>query len=289
MKASLRCCALIVSIACLGGLAGCSDDEGSSCASFLPSSERGADVSSGVRGTVFFEKRTINNAGHLSRAEDVERRPARFVKVELVSDTCSFSTVTDGEGGYGFGGPVSGSFRILVTAETSGDGAGPAEIRIQDYEGNGYATESAEQGEIGTGETLVLDVTAPVDSESRVAGAFNIIDVLQTSAEIWTDGTGIRPADCAVNWRSGGATQPGTFFNPESNQITLLGGLGTLQDSTDTDEFDDVVVAHEYLHFLGFNHGFSSSPGGRHGGEDLLPNLAFEEGYADWFGAFITG
>ena len=139
------------------------------------------------------------------------------------------------------------------------------------------------------GSREVVDLVATVDSSLRVAGAFNIVDAIQVAADSWVNATGVVPAPVVVRWESGGGEQEGTFFTPSTNEITLLGGTGNLQDTTDTDEFDDVIIGHEYAHFLVFNHSHSSSPGGSHGGEDLVPQLAFEEGFADWFGAHVTG
>ncbi|MBN1443157.1 MAG: hypothetical protein JXA90_10630, partial [Planctomycetes bacterium] len=162
-------------------------------------------------------------------------------------------------------------------------------VQVLDLAGNEYGVITALQPPVGETDLRAVDVTASVSTVDRVAGAFNIVDVIQRAALFWLTATSIEPAAAVVHWESGGFDQEGTFYDPSSGLIFVIGGSGDLQDRTDTDEFDDVIVAHEYMHFLSANHSHSSSPGGAHGGEDLVPNLAFDEALADWFGASANG
>lgn len=278
---------LLCSVLAWSLLSGCSESDGAA----PPARATGPDLADGVAGKVEFEKRPILGFGILAGKDAVERRPARFVRVEVrrADDSLIASAVTDDEGRYGVEGPFPDGFRVLAFAESPRGVESSVPVRVLDRDGNEYAAASAPQGAIREGEKSIVDVVASVDTPLRVAGAFNIVDAIITSGLFWVEETGIQPVLATVRWESGGFEQPGTFFQRGTNEISILGGVGDLVDSTDTDEFDDVVIAHEYWHFLQANHAFSSSPGGPHSGEDLVPLLAFEEAFADWFGAYSQG
>ncbi|HLU46949.1 MAG TPA: hypothetical protein VK116_02655 [Planctomycetota bacterium] len=264
---------------------------GSDAAEALPARATGVDVEDGVVGKVEFEKRPMVGFGVLGGKSSVVRRPARHVRVDVLRADGKLiaTTVTDAEGRYGVAGAMPEGYRVLAFAESPADVEPFIPVRVLDRSGSDYAVSSQPQSRVREGDKSVVDLVASVDSSNRVAGAFNIVDAMQTSAKIWVAKTGIRPAPAIVRWQSGGTEQPGTFFQRGTNEISITGGLGSVQDSTDTDEFDDAVISHEYWHFLQSNHAFSSSPGGPHSTEPIVPLLAFEEAFGDWFGVFSHG
>lgn len=258
--------------------------------------DKGFGVSSGVVGTVRFEKRRLSGDGVLSGQSDVDQLPARWVRVEVVEDRGGgdyrliSSTVTDGEGRYGVGGVFPESFRVLVYPDSPVDSDAALPVRVLDHDSLAFAVASSAMPAVAEGDLVTVDVLASAGGLERLAGAFNIVDVVQRAGDLWQQASGIPPDPVTVHWESGGWNQPSTsYFDPATGRISVLGGQGRGQDFTDTDEFDDSVVAHEFMHFLMWAHSQSSSPGGAHGGEDLVPNLAFDEGIADWFGTLTTG
>jgi hypothetical protein len=86
--------------------------------------------------------------------------------------------------------------------------------------------------------------------------------------------------DLVVDW---GAQDDGTFFDPGQQRIALLSDL-----SSDTDEFDQHVVAHEFGHYIEHNFSRADSIGGSHGlGDKLDPRVAFGEGLGYAFAAIV--
>jgi len=55
------------------------------------------------------------------------------------------------------------------------------------------------------------------------------------------------------------------------------------------DDYDDLVLAHEYGHFAMHKLSVDDSPGGIHWGDPVTPALAWSEGWATWFGATAMG
>lgn len=76
-----------------------------------------------------------------------------------------------------------------------------------------------------------------------------------------------------------------SFYRPGFQQLFLLG-----EASSDTEEFDDHVVLHEWGHYFEDAFSRSDSIGGAHRiGESLDARLAFSEGWASAFASIITG
>jgi hypothetical protein len=76
-----------------------------------------------------------------------------------------------------------------------------------------------------------------------------------------------------------------TFFNLSTNTAYVLGDR-----NSDSDEFDDSVILHEYAHMLAARFSRDDSPGGLHVLGDLLdPRVAWSEGWANFFAAAVRG
>src|SRR5206468_12451246 len=70
-----------------------------------------------------------------------------------------------------------------------------------------------------------------------------------------------------------------TFFSLTSSTAYVLGDR-----NTDSDEFDDSVLLHEYAHMLAAKFSRDDSPGGVHSTGDVLdPRVAWSEGFANFF------
>jgi hypothetical protein len=77
----------------------------------------------------------------------------------------------------------------------------------------------------------------------------------------------------------------GTHFDPNSLSIYLRGDA-----DVNADEFDEMVVAHEFGHFITQLFSRSDSIGGRHYLTDKLdPRVAFDEGWATAFAGLVLG
>jgi len=130
---------------------------------------------------------------------------------------------------------------------------------------------------------------------SRSAGAFNILDAIQKGNALLTlaDYRAI-PPPLTVYWSEKNTNRFGkasdglvgtTFFNLPTNTAYVLGDR-----TTDSDEFDDAVILHEYAHMLAARFSRDDSNGGPHLLGDLLdPRLAWSEGWANFFSSAARG
>jgi hypothetical protein len=125
-----------------------------------------------------------------------------------------------------------------------------------------------------------------VATGTRASGPFAILDTIYQGIQTVR---GVAPTinlpALIVNWGSQNTGQAaGTYFdsNPPQN-ISLLSEL-----ATDTDEFDQHVIAHEFGHYIEYNFSRADNIGGSHGlGDKLDPRVAFGEGFGYAFAAIV--
>jgi hypothetical protein len=128
---------------------------------------------------------------------------------------------------------------------------------------------------------------------TRVSGAFNILEMVQRANDaVESADATLPPTPVTIFWstkntnRSGNPAQGliGTSeFNLATNTAYILGDR-----DTDSDEYDDAVIVHEYGHMLAAKYSRDDSPGGPHFlGDRLDPRAAWSEGWADFFSAAV--
>ena len=132
---------------------------------------------------------------------------------------------------------------------------------------------------------------------ARAAAPFAILDIAYTAMQFVRSldpNADFAPLDMfwSVNNVPGGS-----FFDVTAGEIGTSGYIGQIDSmvilgdaSTDTDEFDGHVVAHEWAHFFEDVLSRSNSEGGAHFlGESLDASIAFSEGFAEALGSMIMG
>ena len=123
---------------------------------------------------------------------------------------------------------------------------------------------------------------AGVATGTRASAPFAILDTVYQGIQTVR---GVAPTTnfpaLIVSW---GSQANGTFFSSGNPQyIGLLSAL-----ATDTDEFDQHVIAHEFGHFIENNFSRADNIGGPHGlGDKLDPRVAFGEGFGYAFAAIV--
>jgi len=140
--------------------------------------------------------------------------------------------------------------------------------------------------------------TDPIEliENTRASGAFNILDNIQRgNALVAMSDPQFTTPPLTIYWSernnesvlarlTGGAIRS-TFFRLADNTAFILGDR-----STDSDEFDDSVILHEYAHLLAARFSRDESPGGPHMIGDILdPRLAWSEGWANFFSSAVRG
>ncbi len=255
-------------------------------------------------GVVRYEARHETPTG-ISR--EGELRPARFVRVRIVdeSGTPVAEGTTDAVGHYALEG-TSAATTLEVYARIVHDGH---DLAVSRDPGGGQdhvlsiplqqvraLAESADATAVGaTAVETDHAATAQVDIRDAepMAGALHILDMLYegaTAVKRWVDVT--LPPFFAYWGR--GITTDWSFYTGERPHgsgrytIELLGGEPGQQATTDTDEHDELIVLHEFGHFVMDVLSSDSSPGGQHPRGFLLdPGLAWEEGRATWFATMV--
>lgn len=245
------------------------------------------------------------------RFDSVELRPIRQATVELLSaadDTVLDSGATDDTGAFSLTGESQTNVYIRVRAELKRTGTPSWDVEVRDN----TVTESAtgaplglpqrplyvlDTAEFDTGTVdMTRDITALTGwnastssyTGTRSAAPFAVLDVAYSGIKLvlganpqatfepldifWSVNN--RPTQEATNIDIG---HIGTsHYQPGVNRLFLLGDA-----STDPDEFDDHVVAHEWGHYYEDTFSRSDSIGGAHSLGDLLDmRVAFGEGWA---------
>jgi hypothetical protein len=114
------------------------------------------------------------------------------------------------------------------------------------------------------------------------SGAFNIVNTVRKALE-WVRGArGVELDPIGLRWSPGVAT-PGDTSYFKAGQLFIQG------KTSDPDEFDDSVIAHELMHYVASKLSRDSSLGGHHDGNFSGPRLAWSEGVATGMGQMAIG
>jgi hypothetical protein len=295
----LLCAPLVLLAACSGG--------GGGGGGTPPPGTHAVSLSGAV--TYDFVNHFLNGALNYS---SIVSRPVRGASVELRAGSGATacgngaliaSAVTSATGNYTLTATTSGSVVVCVYAELqqTGSGATPGwEFLVVDNT-RSKAVYSLASNAISVTAPLTTTIDLHAASgwggtgytSTRAAAPFAILDVvydaLQKILSVDSDvqlprlrlnwSVDNRPVDGNVNTGAIGTS----YFNVESgsNEIYILGAA-----NTDTDEYDDHVVAHEFGHYMEQVLSRSDSLGGSHTGDDRLDmRVAYGEGFGNaWSG-----
>ena len=121
------------------------------------------------------------------------------------------------------------------------------------------------------------------------SGAFNIWDVAVSANTYAKTSTGIAAPEVKILWNKGAQAKAGTsgsFYDTDKkSKLPLIAMTG---ETSDPDEWDDMVIGHEYGHFVMEKYSSDDSQGGDHDGRSV-PTLAFSEGWATFFAGAALG
>jgi hypothetical protein len=238
-----------------------------------------------VSGKVKFEDFPVTDAG-LGASAMV---PVRYAKVQVVrsngipeEDFIMADGSTDAAGKYDItfvnDKPAIPGFYVRVLAQQNSTSLKQV---VQNLNGDIYAFRTPKENE------PLIDGSKPpadqqgfkVDMEVKKAdgaGALNIFDVgVDASLYAWSR-LGTTPSLITFRWTTGVGS--GSSYSKATDVIKVGGS------AANGDEYDDVVIAHEYGHFVMQKYSVSDSPGGPHSSNDrVTPPLAWGEGWATFF------
>ena len=280
----------------------------------------GGQTSVTVSGTVSYEfvPPRINCAGLDFGA--TETRPIRGATVQLLNASSGAqiaSMVSSANGAYSFANiPANTMVQVRVRAELKQAGAVGWDVEVRDNYIAGAsdfdnpappalgtrALYSLDSSSFNTGRSNVtrnLTATTGWGANSytgpRAAAPFALLDVFYTAMQFiravdanadfppldafWSVNNKLAESDPDIT----AGDLPTSFYSGSIDSLFILG-----DDTDDTDEFDDHVVAHEWGHYFEDNFSRSDSPGGSHTlGESLDASLSFGEGWGTAIAAMI--
>lgn len=224
------------------------------------------------------------------------QQPLRGVIVRAVDPNAPatvFATgSTDDLGNYTLAVAGNTTITIQIVARLLRDATQPLprwDVRVQNgVVGNSpftYIEPGSFNSSSGTAHNIAIPTgisDAGVASGARPSGPFAILDTVYQGIQTVR---AVAPATnfpaLIVNW---GGPNNQTFFSSGTTQYIEL----TSNLASDTDEFDQHVIAHEFGHYIEYNFSRADNIGGTHGrGDKLDPRVAFGEGFGYAFAAIV--
>jgi hypothetical protein len=274
-----------------------------------------------VSGKITFDRIPFDStAGNGLNPDAIAESPARGIVVEAVRSSGSTiaSTVTDSDGNYSLSVPSDTTIFIRAKAQMLKTDAGAKwKFQVLNNRRANTPVYALEGANFTTGNTAITrNLRAPAGlndarttyTGERASAPFAILDTIYRAVELirtashaaqfgeldvfWSPEN--RPTFaqdfCVANGYIGT-----TFYTPGGPDETecsgyLAAGIYVLGDFTDTDEFDQHVIAHEFGHYVEDTFGRSDSIGGSHSeGARLDMRTAFGEGWGNAFAAMVLG
>jgi len=239
-----------------------------------------------LSGQAFYQKVEVTDNGL-----DLDRtsfKPIRGARIEVLDNASGkVLSVSDPD--------INGRFVVLVPANATSlviravSRLRSVELKVEDNTNanNFYFILSAEL------DMRERPASVAVVDRTRRSGAFNILEQIQRSNDY------VRAADpqfaefpftifwSEKNQKQYGSVKDGmvgsTVFIPYSGIAYVLGDR-----NSDSDEYDDSVLIHEYAHALAVKFSHDDSMGGVHKtGDKLDPRVAWSEGWANFFSGAV--
>jgi hypothetical protein len=267
-----------------------------------------ADGSLSISGTITFDRISVGSSKIGLDHDNIIKSFAKQIVVKAIGpcEEIVATTTTNDKGEYLLSNlPKNSKIKIRVYAQMKKEGVNAWDIQVQDntnqnkiYAMEGSLVSTGEKNSrrslhAGLGWSSQLEhYTSP-----REAAPFAILDSIYSAMKrvIQSDSSVTFPK-LLVNWSenniaSGDGSEAGladgqiitSHFDGENN-LYILGDA-----DSDTDEFDDHIIIHEWGHYFEAKFSRADSIGGGHSeGEHLDIRVAFGEGWGNAFSAIAT-
>jgi len=252
-----------------------------------------------IFGRITFDK-VGANSNHIGLDySNITQEPARGVLVKLLNQSGDVvqTTTTDENGNYAFENLQEGnSLKVRVYAEMKNGDSWDIKV-IDNTNGDAQYVMDGNLASVVAGKNE-RNLNAPSGwtgngyTEARVSAPFAILDDIYKSVQKVVDvDSSAKFPPLTIGWSINNVP---TFGSVEDGQIGTShyydGSLFILGDAnSDTDEFDDHVIVHEWGHYFEDKFSRSDSIGGPHGDGDILDiRVAFGEGWGNAWSAIAT-
>ena len=231
--------------------------------------------------------------------DNIRQEAVKGAQVDAIdsSNQSVASTITDDMGNYTVSLPNNTAIKIRVLAKTVKSDTATWDVKVIDNTNNNalYVMEGPLSSTGTSNVTRNLNASSGWDgssySSSRVAAPFAILDNAYKSIQkvLTADPDSVFPP-LLINW---------SIYNVSISGDTSLGQITTshynnsnlfiLGDAnSDTDEYDDHIITHEWGHYYEDKLSRSDSIGGPHGPGELLDiRVAFSEGFGNAFSGMV--
>lgn len=259
-----------------------------------------------LSGQAIFEYRVPNQSG-LSDIQSPKK--IRFADIEVLSsEGCVTSGQTDKQGAFSLEVPYEDQKEYTIKVSSRADNK-HVKISVQNDPLN-HQSHFISQKERLDSESDVSDITLKALAD-ETGGAFNIYDQILEANLFLKDQTqncetfrkNCKPFTTApkvyIYWKKGfnpvtylseTSTSSFSFYLPERRQLFIVGGDNDDISAVNTDHFDNVIILHEYGHFIEDIFSKTDTPGGSHNARYVIDaRLAWSEGFATFFANAILG
>jgi hypothetical protein len=273
----------------------------------IPIPDNGDETTNNLKiiGKITYDRVPVNSDGIGLDYNSIRQEPSKQIIVKLVKDSCAItrqdeviaSTMTNNSGEYEFNNlPKNQNARICVYAQMKKDGSSGWDLEVVDNTNND-ALYIMQSGLFSTGEVSMrrnLNASSGWNgnrySSTRTAAPFAILgSMYQAMQKVTYADSKVNFPKLKINWSvdnvpAGSGDEAGL----KKGQIITShydgdGNLYILGDAnTDTDEYDDHVIIHEWGHYFEDKFSRADSIGGPHGdGNRLDIRVAFGEGWGN--------
>lgn len=252
-----------------------------------------------VSGTATFDSVPHNPEPNGLNYSAITQKPIRGVTVQAVCETTVYATTkTDAAGSYSITVPNKTTMLIRIQARMRQDDTASWDFQVVDNtSGQALYALDSEPFDSGTAD-LVLDLNAASGwtgsgyGETRAAAPFAILDAVYIAYnKVLAVDNDVQFEPLLLNWSPNNKPSDGNLSDGDigttyygEDKIYILGAAGT-----DTDEYDDHVIIHEWGHYLEDNLSRSDSIGGPHSNGDQLDlRTAYGEGFGNAWSGMAT-